>query len=307
MFAAQSVSAEDSLLTTLLGFGLLSLFITVLVALHVNRWRRRGFAPRLRRLGHRLPARRATSTAPSTFTAGQPATQPEVTAANTTAPPMHAAATSPQPMRPVHPARPSDAGADSPAGRSLIATTNAGPRILGARLSPETLESLAQQVDHTRRLAVAEDRLGTVLGALARDRWLVERYVLIGGRRIPFLILGETGVFVLWALCSPAQWRDLAFVHNVAGDVKGWLPGYGGPVRGGICRAFAPAIKPRWWCRTNERGAWVLGLDWVIPWVEHFGPDHGLGVTDVERFNALAGPHWDRPVARGVPGLPELD
>jgi hypothetical protein len=112
---------------------------------------------------------------------------------------------------------------------------------------------------------------------------------------------------VLWALCSPAQWRDPAFVHAVATDVKDRLPGYGGPVRGGICRAFAPAIKPRWWCRAGEPGAWVMGLDWVIPWLEHFGTDHGLGVTDVERFNALAGPHWDRPVARGVPGLPELD
>jgi hypothetical protein len=50
-----------------------------------------------------------------------------------------------------------------------------------------------------------------------------------------------------------------------------------------------------------------MGLDWVIPWLEHFGTDHGLGVKDVERFNALAGPHWDRPVARGVQGLPELD
>jgi hypothetical protein len=188
-----------------------------------------------------------------------------------------------------------------------MATTSAVPPMLGARHSPETLEPLAQQVDHTRRLAVAEDRVGNVLVALARDRWLVERYVLIGGRRIPFVILGETGVFVLWALCSPAQWRDLAFVHDVAGDVKDWLPGYDGPVRGGICRAFAPAIKPRWWCRANEAGAWVMGLDWVIPWIEHFGTEHGLGVTDVERFNALAGPHWERPVARGVQGLPELD
>ena len=179
--------------------------------------------------------------------------------------------------------------------------------MLGARQPVETLEPLAQQVDHTRRLAVAEDRVGNVLGALSRDRWMVERYVLICGRRVPFLILGETGVFVLWALSSPAQWRDPAFVHEVASDVNDRLPGYRGPVRGGICRAFAPAIKPRWWCRAGEPGAWVMGLDWVIPWLEHFGTDHGLGVKDVERFHALAGPHWNRPVAPGVPGLPELD
>jgi hypothetical protein len=50
-----------------------------------------------------------------------------------------------------------------------------------------------------------------------------------------------------------------------------------------------------------------MGLDWVIAWLEHFGPDHGLSVEDVERFNALAGPHWDRPVARGVPAIPDID
>ena len=170
--------------------------------------------------------------------------------------------------------------------------------MLGARQSPETLEPLARQVDHTRRLAVAEDRVGNVLGALARDRWLVERYALIRGRRVLFLILGETGVFALWALSSPAQGRDPAFVHEVASDAEDQLPGYGGPVRGGIRRAFAPAIKPRWWCRAGEPGAWVMGLAWVIPWLEHFGTDHGLSVEDVERFKTLSGPHWDGPPAR---------
>jgi hypothetical protein len=37
MVAAQTVSGEDSLLTALLGFGLLALSIAVLVALHVLR------------------------------------------------------------------------------------------------------------------------------------------------------------------------------------------------------------------------------------------------------------------------------
>ena len=43
-------------------------------------------------------------------------------------------------------------------------------------------------------------------------------------------------------------------------------------------------------------GAWVMELDWVIRWLEHFGPDHGLGATDVECLRAMAGPHWGRPV-----------
>ena len=136
--------------------------------------------------------------------------------------------------------RPSAAGAEGPADRHTTGTSISSRPILGARQALETLEPLAQQVDHTRRLAVAEDRVGSVLDELARDRWLVERYVLIGGRRAPFLILGETGVFVLWALSSPAQWRDPAFVHEVATDVKDRLPGYGGPVRGGTAGHSRP-------------------------------------------------------------------
>ena len=308
MIAAQTVSGEDSLLTTLLGFGLLALFIAALMTLHVLRWRRRRLAPRLRRLRHRLAVRRASSSLSSTVAGEQPPASFEAGAANNPASPLPVGSTPPQAAGLTNRPRPSATGAERLADRCTTPRrTTSGRAMLGARQSLETLEPLAQQVDHTRRLAVAEDRVGTVLGALARDRWLIERYVLIGGRRVPFLILGETGVFVLWALSSPAQWRDPAFVHAVATDVKDRLPGYGGPVRGGICRAFAPAIKPRWWCRAGEAGAWVMGLDWVIPWLEHFGTDHGLGVKDVERFNALAGPHWDRPVAPGVPGLPELD
>jgi hypothetical protein len=306
MIAAQSLSGEDSLLATLLGFGLVGSFVAVLVTLHVLRWRRRGFAPRLRRLGQRLAVRSGRFAASATFAVEQPPDSLAAGALNEAVPPPPLAGPPPQPTMLSALPRPS-AGADGLVDRSLMPTTSAGRPLPSARQSPETLEPLAQQVDHTRRLAVAEDRVGDVLGPLARDRWLVERYVLIGGRRVPFLILGETGVFVLWALSSPAQWRDPAFVHEVASDVNDRLPGYEGPVRGGICRAFAPAIKPRWWSRAGQPGAWVMGLDWVIPWLEHFGTDHGLGVTDLERFNAMAGPHWDRPVARGVQALPELD
>ena len=62
-------------------------------------------------------------------------------------------------------------------------------------------------------------------------------------------------------------------------------------MRVGLCRALAPpAIEPRWWCRSGEPGAWVMGLEWLIPWIEHFGPDHGLGVTDLKRLRELANP-----------------
>ena len=38
------------------------------------------------------------------------------------------------------------------------------------------------------------------------------------------------------------------------------------------------------------------GADWLIPWLEHFGTENGLGVKDLEQLRELAGPRWGRPV-----------
>ena len=145
-----------------------------------------------------------------------------------------------------------------------------------------------------------------MLDGLPRDRWLVERYVMIGGRRIPFLILGETGVFTLWPRDSQPPWDDLQFASNVASIVKANLPGYTGPVQPGICQALGPDVKPRWWYRAElGAGGWVMGLDSLIPWLHHFGPEHGIGVKDIERFRDLAAPNGNGarvlPVRPGIP------
>ena len=186
---------------------------------------------------------------------------------------------------------------EHPAAERLAARPPANP---GARCSPETFELLGEHLDGSRRMAVVEDRLAPVLGALPRDRWLVERYVLIAGHRIPFLVLGETGVFALWALGGQPRWTDIPVVGRVADELTSALPGYTGTVAVGICRSLSPDIKTRWWCRSDEPGAWVMGLNSVIPWLEHFGPEHGLGVEDIQRVRELAGPHW----GRGVTDLP---
>jgi len=170
------------------------------------------------------------------------------------------------------------------------------PAIAGARLSPEQLEPLGQDLDNSRRLAASEARVAPVLDTLPADRWLVERQVLVGTHRVPFLILGETGVFVLWAMAGPLQWRDLSFFHEIARHVEQALPGYTGTVQPGVCRVSAPDIEPRWWCRPGEPGAWVVGLASLIRWLQHFGPENGLGVKDLERLRELAGPRWGRPV-----------
>jgi hypothetical protein len=76
----------------------------------------------------------------------------------------------------------------------------------------------------------------------------------------------------------------------------------------GAVRVLQPDIQPRYWYRTStEGGAWMLGLDWLLPWMEHFGHQHGLGTDDIERFRALAKPDWSRPVAQVPPGIPIIN
>ena len=190
---------------------------------------------------------------------------------------------------------------DRPATERAPGATGPAPTVLppampGTRLSPEQLEPLGRDLDNSRRLTACEAKVAPVLTTLPTDRWLVERYVLITSHRVPFLILGETGVFVLWAMAGPLQWRDLSFFDEVARYVEKAIPGYAGTVQPGVCRVSEPDLEPRWWCRPGEPGAWIMGLDWLIPWLEHFGTENGLGVKDIERLRELAGPRWGRPV-----------
>ena len=69
------------------------------------------------------------------------------------------------------------------------------PEPESVRLSRASLECLGRTLDESRRLHVAENRVAEELAALPEDSWLVERDVHIGVRRIPFLVIGATGVF----------------------------------------------------------------------------------------------------------------
>ena len=189
-------------------------------------------------------------------------------------------------------------------GRAVAARR---PSVPGPRCSPETLEPLARSLDTSHRLAIAEARVAETLGTLPSDRWLLERYALIAGHRIPFLVLGETGVFVICAVTGPPAWDELRLPAEVAEQhIMPTLPGYTGPMRVGLCRALATsAIEPRWWCRPGEAGAWMMGLESLIAWIEHFGTDHGLGITDLRRLRELATPK-PGPVARAPDVVPDL-
>jgi hypothetical protein len=165
-----------------------------------------------------------------------------------------------------------------------------------ARLRPGTLAPLARALDKGRRLGAAEARIASELAALPDGFWLVERNVGVDGRRIPFLVIGATGVFLICA--SDGAWTldDLHVMSELGDQVGKRMPGYDGEPHAAVCLAF-DGMKPRTWFGGEElrgHGGWVLGVDWLHSWIFGFGPEHGLRNGDVRALNEASGPFWDR-------------
>jgi hypothetical protein len=176
-------------------------------------------------------------------------------------------------------------------------------------LAPGTLGPLCRYVDWRRRLELAVSGLESRLSRLPGDRWRVEPYPLTGDRRNSLLVLGETGVFVLSATYAPGHWDDVIAVHTLAGKIQQLLPAYPGRVRPAICHPFS-CTRPRLWHRPDDQGrwvgAWLMGGDWVIEWLLHFRPEHGLSAGDLERFDRLAQPNWLTGAIPCAPSWPPM-
>ena len=177
------------------------------------------------------------------------------------------------------------------------------------RLSSQALEPLCRYVDFQRRLQVAASELRSRLSQLPAARWRIEPYPLTGERRNTLLVLGETGVFVISATYSPGGWDDVVTVSRLGAKIQTLLPGYRGRVQSAICHPFS-RVTPRVWHRADDRcewiGAWLIGGDSVIEWLQHFGGEHGFGPGDLARFDALSKPNWLEPAMPAVPSWPPL-
>jgi hypothetical protein len=298
--AAATPSAAAS---TVLAVGAVLGLCALIAAGNVRTWRRRRYGPRRRRmLGLGVEDTQAEDATPSPpadlglpgEAAGLPKGSPTAAAAHTNSAPGDAVPSAARPP------------AAAPSASALAPLPP--PALPGARYAATTFELAAQRLDHSRRLAILEGRVARALVTLPRDRWLVEPYVLVAGYRIPFVVLGECGVFAIFALSVRPMWQDTAYASRLAGYVKGVLPTYAGPVTPGICGVLKPELQPRYWYRSGQPGgSWVMGLDWLIPWMQHFGHDHGLGVEDIARLHDLAGPNWSRHVKPGPPPVPDID
>lgn len=177
-----------------------------------------------------------------------------------------------------------------------------------ARLQPETLAPLARALDKGRRLGAAEARIVGELAALPEGFWLVERNVRVDDRRIPFLVIGATGVFLICA--SDGAWTldDLHVMSELGDEMGRRLPGYDGEPHAAVCLAF-DAMQPRAWFGGEElrgHGGLVLGVDWLQRWIFGFGPEYGLRNGDIRRLDEASGPFWDRRSTARLPAGPKF-
>ncbi len=180
-------------------------------------------------------------------------------------------------------------------GSGVPLTLDVQPAALGA------VGRLADVLDRSRRLIVAEERVARELAGV--DGWVVERYVLVGTQRVPFVLFGPGGVFTLCA--SDGAWTlyDLEVLSRLGDELRDRLPGYRGRVEAVVCLAFDHA-EPRAWYGGAERGGrggWLLGVDHLLPWLYGWGPEHGLAAEDVSRIAVEAGPHWRRRSTARLP------
>jgi len=192
------------------------------------------------------------------------------------------------------PVAPASAAAD----RHTEQGTESSPRLepspwpeATARLEPATLDALGEVIGKARRRRVAGERMQRELVPVLEAGWLVERDIAIaGGGRIPWLVMGASGIFALEACDGCWTLERLAALAVRVDALGAALADYDGPLIGAVVLAFDES-PPRCWYGGAElagRGAWLLGLDWLLPWMFSFGPDGGIAGADLRRLGSSA-------------------
>jgi hypothetical protein len=174
-----------------------------------------------------------------------------------------------------------------------------GPR----QLPDRAVVAFGRTLERSRRLLAAEERMARELADLAGNHWLVERYVVLAGRRVPFIVAGPTGVFLLCATDGAWDVHDLVGLSRLSARAQERLPGYRGRVHAGVCMVFDEQ-PPRTWYAGLEHdghGGWVLGLDWLQRWLYNFDSAAGPDAGDISALLEAAGPIWHRRTTARLP------
>jgi hypothetical protein len=187
-------------------------------------------------------------------------------------------------------------------------TRNAEPE--SPRLSTDTIAPLARTLERSRRLLVAEHRVRDVIRVLPEDAWLVEQHVLEDSHRIPFVVAGPTGVFVLCATDGPWTIGDLRTLTMLADRLQRRLPGWTGEIQVVMCLAFDTTEIRLWAGGSPETPyrAWLIGIDDLAQWLTAREPDRGPGLRpdDIRRLDHEALPRWDRHQTARLPKTPNF-
>ncbi len=107
---------------------------------------------------------------------------------------------------------------------------------------------------------------------------MVERYVLVGTQRVPFVLVGPGGVFTLCATDGAWTLYDLEVLSRLGDELRDRLPGYRGRVEAVVCLAFD------WISRGEANGgvpAVVAALTFVTRWARGFEPDD-VAIADID-------------------------
>ncbi|MBE2318380.1 hypothetical protein DVA67_020530 [Solirubrobacter sp. CPCC 204708] len=163
-----------------------------------------------------------------------------------------------------------------------------------------SIEHFARMLDRSRRLVAAEQRVGQELGTLRGAGWMVERNVITGAHRVPFILLGPGGLFVVCATDGAWTMHDLEALTAAGDELRAVWPHYHGPVVATICLAFDDA-EPRSWHSPAVAGGWVVGIGQLATWLHARATDTGISPADIATLHAASGPHWQR---KSVPRLP---
>lgn len=118
------------------------------------------------------------------------------------------------------------------------------------------------------------------LCGLDREVWYVERDLSIAKVRIPFLLLGESGIFLLRA--SRGYWanRDISELCRAADALGHALPGYPDAVNCGIVMLDEAMDHRQHFAADGEGPCWLVAGENLIEWLYAF--DHrGLSRADV--------------------------
>jgi hypothetical protein len=163
-------------------------------------------------------------------------------------------------------------------------------------VSDRALIRLCDLVDVNRRIAAAQVNTSDELDRIDGYRWHVEREMIFDGHRIPFVVFGPAGIFVVVGSDGAWKFADVAILNDAAQRIAAALPDHPVTVRAVIHLPF-DADEPRHWTDAAGNSAWVLGRGRLVAWMSD-STGEGFAAGDIAELIRRGGPRWERPGAR---------